>query len=67
MDVRITAGTATSLTVTTAVGVVDGYITVENPAGSGTSSATYTTSSAPTVGVSAAASEFVEVLVTDPL
>ena len=52
---NITAATATSLTVTTPAGVVDGYITVVNPGGTGTSSATYTTSSAPTVGVSAAA------------
>jgi hypothetical protein len=52
----ITAATATSMTVTTPVGVVDGYITVVNPAGQVTSTATYTTASAPTIGVTAGAS-----------
>ncbi|WP_396141900.1 GEVED domain-containing protein, partial [Flavobacterium sp.] len=51
----ITAATATSLTVSTPVGVVDGSITVLNPAGQVTSIATYTAASAPTVGVSPAA------------
>jgi hypothetical protein len=51
----ITGQTATSLTVTSPAGVVDGVIRVTNPAGSADSSSSFTTADAPTVGVSSAA------------
>lgn len=50
----ITGQTATSLTVTSPAGVVDGIIRVTNPAGSADSSSSFTTADAPTVGVSSA-------------
>ncbi len=51
----ITAQTATSLTVTSPAGVVDGIIRVTNPGGSADSSSAFTTADPPTVGVSSAA------------
>lgn len=50
----ITGQTATSLTVTSPAGVVDGIIRVTNPAGSADSSSSFTTADAPTVGISSA-------------
>ena len=50
----ITGQTATSLTVTSPAGVVDGIIRVTNPAGSADSGSSFTTADAPTVGVSSA-------------
>ncbi|TBX65986.1 hypothetical protein EZL74_11475 [Flavobacterium silvisoli] len=51
----ITAQSATSLTVTSPAGVVDGIIRVINPGGSADSSTAFTTADPPTVGVSSAA------------
>lgn len=51
----ITGSTATTLTVTSPAGAVDGTITVVNPAGSVASSSTYQQALTPTLGVSAAA------------
>lgn len=50
----ITGQTATSLTVTSPAGVVDGIIRVTNPAGSADSISSFTTADAPTVEVSSA-------------
>jgi len=51
----ITGTTATTLTVTSPAGAVDGTITVVNPGGSVTSSSSYSQALTPTIGVSSAA------------